>query len=145
MTAFSDELRIAVVARAGECCEYCHLPKRGQVATFPLDHVEPRSRGGETHLNNLALACPHCNAHKWARTAALDPVSGTTLPLFNPRTQVWRDHFQWSEEEPGVLRGKTPCGRATIAQLQINHPEMLAIRQLLASLGLFAEIQDHDR
>jgi 5-methylcytosine-specific restriction endonuclease McrA len=56
MTLFSDEVRDAVVARAGARCEYCHLPTRGQVATFPIDHVLPRSRGGETILDNLALA-----------------------------------------------------------------------------------------
>lgn len=39
MTAFSDEVRDAVVSRAGGRCEYCHLPTRGQVATFPIDHV----------------------------------------------------------------------------------------------------------
>jgi hypothetical protein len=140
MTAFSDELRAAVVARAGERCEYCHLPKRGQVATFPIDHVLPHSSGGETILANLALACHHCNAHKWAHTVGIDPVSGASLPLFNPRTEVWSDHFQWFVQEPGVLEGKTARGRATIAQLQINDPDMIAIRQLLASLGLFTEI-----
>jgi hypothetical protein len=141
MTAFSDDIRAAVTARAGERCEYCHLPKRGQVATFPIDHVVPRSSGGQTVLENLAFACPHCNAHKWASTSATDPVSGTLVTLFNPRTDGWPDHFQWSTTEPGVLEGKTPRGRATISQLQINHSEMVAIRQLLAALGLFPEIR----
>jgi 5-methylcytosine-specific restriction endonuclease McrA len=93
MTAFSDELRAAVVARAGARCEYCHLPTRGQVATFPIDHILPRSSGGETILENLALACPHCNAHKWAHASASDPLSGAMQPLFNPRSEVWADHF----------------------------------------------------
>ncbi|MHB1422667.1 MAG: HNH endonuclease [Gemmataceae bacterium] len=141
MTVFSGEARDAVVARAGGCCEYCHLPTRGQVATFPIDHVLPRSSGGETILDNLALACPHCNAHKWAHTTALDPLSGASVHLFNPRRQMWLDHFQWSSQELGLLEGKTPCGRATIVQLHINDPDMAAIRQLLATLGLFAEIQ----
>jgi hypothetical protein len=140
MTVFSAEVRDAVVGRAGGRCEYCHLPTRGQVATFPIDHVLPRSSGGETILDNLALACPHCNAHKWAHTAGIEPVSGTSVPLFRPRRDSWPDHFQWSVQEVGVLEGKTPCGRATIALLQINDPDMVAIRQLLATLGLFTEI-----
>ena len=140
MTLFSDQMRAAVVARAGERCEYCHLPKRGQVATFPIDHILPRGMGGETALENLALACPHCNAHKWAYTSARDPDSGESVPLFNPRTDVWSEHFQWSAQEPGFLEGKTPCARATIAQLQINDAEMVSIRQLLATLGIFPEI-----
>ena len=85
MTVFSDEVRDAVLARAGARCEYCHLSTRGQVATFPIDHVVPRSGGGETILANLALACPHCNAHKWVHTTGTDPVSGASLSLFNPR------------------------------------------------------------
>ena len=141
MTVFSDVVRDAVVARAGGCCEYCHLPTRGQVATFPIDHVLPRSSGGETILDNLALACPHCNAHKWAHTASLDPSSGASVPLFHPRRQSWAEHFQWSVQEIGVLEGKTPCGRATIAQLHVNDADMVNIRQLLASLGLFTEIK----
>jgi len=140
MTAFSDEVRDAVAGRAGDRCEYCHLPTRGQVATFPIDHVLPRSSGGETILDNLALACPHCNAHKWAHTSGVDPLSGATVPLFHPRRQLWPDHFQWSVQELGVLEGKTSCGRATIAQLHINDADIVSIRQLLATLGLFAEI-----
>lgn len=140
MTAFTDEMRDAVVTRAGGRCEYCHLSTRGQVATFPIDHVLPRSDGGETNLANLALACPHCNAHKWAHTTGTDPVSGASQPLFHPRVDVWQEHFQWSSESPGVLAGKTPRGRATISQLQMNAADMVAIRQLLATLGLFAEI-----
>jgi len=145
MTVFSDEVRAAVIARAGGRCEYSHLSTAGQVATFPIDHVVPRSSGGLTVLDNLALACPHCNAHKWVYTSATDPVSGAFVPLFNPRTQLWSDHFQWSSRDSGVLEGKTPCGRATIALLQINDPDMLAIRQLLASVGLFAQIDDGAR
>jgi hypothetical protein len=40
------------------------------------------------------------------------------------------------------LQGKTSCGRATIGLLQINDADMLTIRQLLASAGLFTEIEN---
>jgi hypothetical protein len=62
------------------------------------------------------------------------------VPLFNPRNQIWSDHFQWSNENRGILEGKTPCGLATIALLQINDSDMLTIRQLLARVGLFADL-----
>jgi HNH endonuclease len=140
MTFISETVRAAVVARAEERCEYCHLPTRGQVATFPVDHVTPRSSGGATSLDNLALACPHCNGSKWKHVDGVDPLSGLSARLFNPRTEAWADHFNWSREQHGVIEGKTAIGRATIARLQMNHPDVLAVRQLLAELGLFADV-----
>lgn len=49
--------------------------------------------------------------------------------------------FQWSIETLGFLEGRTAIGRATIDRLQINDSDMVRLRQLLAELGLFAELQ----
>ena len=46
MSRFAEPIRVAVAARAGDRCEYCRLPTRGQVATFPIDHIAPQSAGG---------------------------------------------------------------------------------------------------
>jgi hypothetical protein len=54
--------------------------------------------------------------------------------LFNPRIQVWEDHFESSPSNPGELQGKTPIGRATIARLQMNHLAMLFARQIGAAM-----------
>ena len=140
MSVVSDATRQTIVARAGQRCEYCHLPTQGQVATFPIDHLIPQIAGGPTSLDNLALACPSCNGHKWKHSEGIDPLSGTACRVFNPRTDIWSHHFRWSREPVGQLEGLTPCGRATIARLQINHPDLLALRRLLATLGLFPEV-----
>jgi hypothetical protein len=137
VSAFSDSRRAEVTARAGHRCEYCHLPTRGQVATFPIDHVIPRTAGGTTALDNLALTCPHCNAHKWTAVAGVDPDTGADAPLFHPRRDGWEDHFEWAAS--GVLAGRTPVGRATIAGLRMNDPDMVELRTLLAELVLFPE------
>jgi hypothetical protein len=139
VSAFSDVRRAEVASRAGHRCEYCRLPTRGQVATFPIDHIIPRNRGGTTDLANLALTCPHCNAHKWTAAEGTDPDTGATTPLFNPRQDAWSDHFAWSADRPGELIGRTPVGRATIHALRINDADMVALRTLLAELGLFPE------
>ncbi len=136
MSVVSDALRAVVEERAGHRCEYCHLPTRGQVATFPVDHAIPQSDGGLTEPDNLVLACPHCNAHKWAHTTGIDPATGKSHPLFNPRKDRWERHFRWSESDPTTLEGKTPRGRGTIERLQMNHTNLLDIRRLLAALGL---------
>src|ERR1700752_5332152 len=87
-----------VVERAGNRCEYCQLSQLGQEATFHIDHVIPRAAGGPTTTDNLALACVACSLRKWARQTATDPETGGEVPLFNPRTQAWTDHFRWEGE-----------------------------------------------
>lgn len=139
MSAFSEVRRAEVAARASHRCEYCRLPTRGQVATFPIDHIVPRRDGGTTDLRNLALTCPHCNAHKWTAATGPDPTTGETAALFNPRTDDWETHFVWAGDGSGALRGLTATARATIAALHINDADMLTLRVLLAELGLFPE------
>ena len=132
-------MRAAVEARAGHACEYCRLPQQGQVARFPIDHILPRSSGGQTDLQNLALACPHCNAHKWVHAHGIDPHTGERFSLFNPRSDRWSDHFQWSTQPPYQIEGTTACGRATVDRLRMNDSNVLEVRRLLWELGIFAE------
>jgi hypothetical protein len=139
LSLFPDALRQSVFVRAGGRCEYCLLASRLQIGTFPLDHIIPRSAGGKTEENNLALACAHCNACKWAHVDGLDEQEGVLVRLFHPRHDAWNNHFRWSVVRPGELEGQTPIGRATIARLRVNHPEVVEIRRLLTALGLFAE------
>jgi hypothetical protein len=136
MTLVSPNLREAVVQRAAGRCEYCRLAQQTQVATFPVDHVVPVAEDGETALANLALACPRCNAAKWRRITATDPVSGETVPLFNPRTQAWKEHFRWAQADATVVEGLTAVGRATVVGLELNHPRHLEVRRWLIVLGM---------
>jgi hypothetical protein len=136
MNTIATWLRDMVVRRAGNRCEYCQLPAQLQVGGFEVDHILPRSRGGLTEVANLALACPHCNARKWAHIDGEDPESGQTVVLFNPRTQRWADHFQWSVQHPFEIAGTSVHGRATVARLQMNHPDLVSIRRLLAAVGI---------
>jgi hypothetical protein len=108
----------------------------GQVATFPVDHIIPQTSGGLTIPENLALACPHCNAHKWSHTDGIDPDGGGTSRLFNPRTDTWSGHFEWSRDGNLEIIGLTPIGRATVTRLQMNAPDVLIARRLLTQLGI---------
>ena len=117
MSGIAASLRDEVVLRAGGRCEYCGLSQAGQEATFHIDHVVPRSAGGSTEADNLALACVSCSLRKWARQAAPDPETGEDAPLFSPRAERWADHFQW---EGVVVVPLTPTGRATTATLAMN-------------------------
>lgn len=92
--------------------------------------------GGASDPSNLALACPHCNAHKWIFTDGLDPQTGERVPLFNPRLDDWSEHFTWSNVVLGELLSKTAIARATTQRLRMNDSRMIELRQLLFELGL---------
>lgn len=126
MSDISAALHEEIVLRAGNRCEYCGLSQLGQEAAFHVDHVVPRSAGGPTAASNLALACVSCSLRKWAKQTAADPDSGREVDLFNPRTQIWNEHFRWEGER---VVGLTPTGRATVGSLAMNRLLILAIRQ----------------
>ncbi|MFZ5819125.1 MAG: HNH endonuclease [Chloroflexota bacterium] len=132
MQPVTERLRRLVVQRAANRCEYCGLSQEGQEATFHVDHVIPVVAGGETVPENLALACVSCSLRKAAREKAIDPLSGEEAPLYNPRRDMWDEHFHWD----GIyLVGLTATGRATAEALQMNRRLILAIRNEEARLG----------
>jgi len=132
MTDISPDLHAEVVLRAGHRCEYCRLAQVGQEATFHIDHVVPRTAGGATTADSLALACVSCALRKWAKRTATDPDSGDDVPLFNPRTHTWAEHFRWEGVRIVPL---TSTGRATVAALAMNRPLIIAIRHEEAARG----------
>ncbi len=126
----------AVARRAGHRCEYCRAPQVVFNSTFEIEHIQPVSLGGTDDLTNLALACRGCNGHKSAATVGTDPMSGLSVPLFNPRVDVWNQHFQY-DADAGTIDGITPTGRATVARLGMNDPVQLTARGFWVALGLF--------
>ena len=113
--------------RAALRCEYCGVSQEHQEATFHIDHVTPRSAGGETALDNLALACVSCSLRKGARRSAADPATGESAPLLDPRKDLGTDHLRPSDD--GWFLGLTPTGRATIELLKMNRPLAVALRR----------------
>lgn len=123
-----------VLERARGCCEYCKSQARFATQSFSTEHIVPRHLGGETSLDNLALACQGCNNHKYTKAEARDPVSDSIVPLFHPRQQRWHDHFAWSDDFTLVV-GLTPTGRATIQALHLNREELVNLRRVLYTMG----------
>ena len=74
--------RRAIFARDGSRCQYCTAPAES------IDHVVPRSRGGEHTWENVVAACRPCNARKRDRL-----LSETTMVLRRhpsvPRELTW--------------------------------------------------------
>ena len=84
---------------------------------------------------NLALSCQGCNNHKYTKVESFDPAGSAVVPLFNPRTQRWHDHFTWSNDATLVL-GLTPTGRATVIALRLNREGIVNLRRVLYRHGL---------
>ena len=81
-------------------CQYCRRsPVRSELS---VDHVVPRSRGGETSWENVVASCVKCNTKKGGRTpqeARMDlqtkprkPAQNPmlTLKLDNPKYESWK-------------------------------------------------------
>ena len=134
MSTIPEAVRERVRQRAGHRCEYCLSPQALIMGRLQVDHVLPRAKGGSNAEDNLCLACELCNQYKWTKTEAVDPQSGATVPLFNPRQQAWHEHFGWSENSVEVL-GKSDCGRATIVALRLNNPLAKAVRRNWVKAG----------
>jgi hypothetical protein len=113
-------------------CEYCLSPAAFSTQPFAVDHVIPRSRGGRSALENLALSCG-CNGYKGDRTHARDPKTRRVVPLFHPRRQRWARHFAWTEDLLRI-RGRTAVGRATVRALRLNRPELVNLRRVLMAI-----------
>jgi hypothetical protein len=126
-----EKLRQIVSERAHGCCEYCQTSEENSGQIMPVDHIDP---DGGDDLENLCLACWNCNSSKHKATTAPDPKTGDMVPLFNPRQQVWSEHFEWTENGL-VIQGLTVIGRATVARLKMNRPLILVARQRWIEAG----------
>ncbi|NEP12469.1 MAG: HNH endonuclease [Symploca sp. SIO2C1] len=132
MATIPASLRRLVIQRADNRCEYCGISQLGQVATFHIDHIVPVVADGETVSENLALACVSCSLRKGARQELEDLDKGEVLSIFNPRQQLWKEHFAWKGVQ---VVGLTATGRATVQALDLNRLTMLAIRSEEELLG----------
>jgi HNH endonuclease len=124
----------AVAERADGCCEYCRSQARFAIQAFSVEHIIPRSQGGKTTLDNLALSCQGCNNHKYNKTEASDRLSGNLVLLYHPRQQRWSEHFAWNDDFTLII-GLTPTGRATVDTLQLNREGVVNLRLVLYMMG----------
>jgi len=89
-----------VFARDANRCQYCG--RSFPTSELSLDHVIPRSRGGEASWQNIVCSCVDCNARKGGRTPReagmkliRTPVRPKHSPLLavklnNPKYESWK-------------------------------------------------------
>ena len=72
-------------ARDGHRCQYCG--KNAPPQQLSMDHVVPRSRGGQTTWENIVCCCVKCNTRKGGRTpkeARMQLLKTPSKPRYNP-------------------------------------------------------------
>jgi len=74
--------RRGVFARDGHRCQYCGA------AAESIDHVVPRSKGGEHTWENVVAACRPCNVRKGDRLLPATTMHLRTRPVA-PRESTW--------------------------------------------------------
>ena len=84
--------RTSILLRDANTCQYCGTTPGKSKLT--IDHVTPRSKGGQHIWTNLVAACKRCNQKKGAYTPAeasmrllrkpIEPTYATLVLLSNP-------------------------------------------------------------
>ena len=90
-------------------CQYCGVRVSSQ--ELNLDHVIPRSLGGQTTWENIVTCCVPCNARKGGSTpeaVGMRPISRPVRPSRLPGLSItinmqnapdaWRDYLYWNVE-----------------------------------------------
>ena len=85
-----------IYKRDGYSCQYC-----GSTRDLTIDHVIPRSKGGEDTWENLVACCDKCNAAKGnkylhetnmkLRSKPKAPISKVMLELERTKVSEWRE------------------------------------------------------
>lgn len=130
----SIALRRRLVEADDHRCAYCHTTQSHSGNPMVVDHVHPRSKGGDTTFENLCFSCYRCNLFKRSLVEAIDPLSGETTLLFHPRRDHWSEHFAWNEAGLHIV-GLTPVGRATVTALNVNNAVIMDARRNWVRLG----------
>lgn len=133
-TKIARETRRRVESAARLRCGYCQTQQI--VVGYPLhvEHIVPEAVGGSSVEENLWLACSVCNNAKGTQTTGQDPLTGQEVTLFNPREQIWSEHFAWSADGVQII-GLTATGRATVVALRLNTPLRMQSRQRWVLVG----------
>lgn len=129
-----NKLKELLFGRANGLCEYCKSPANISSQPFVIEHIIPKSKGGETTENNLALSCQGCNNHKYNKISGIDTVTQEDVKLFHPRNQTWKEYFSWSDDVLEIL-GINATGRVTVEELKLNRQELKNLRKLLTDVG----------
>jgi len=121
--------------RAGGICEYCRISIEDTYLGGEIDHILSLKHGGETQPSNLALACQPCNRRKGTDLGSISAASGILIRFFNPRTDLWSEHFRVNEN--AAIEPLSEIGDVTARILRFNDLDRLIERKGLIEIGQY--------
>ena len=130
VTYVPQALRRAVRERAGNCCEYCGIREEDTEFGCEVDHIISEKHMGRTEADNLALSCFFCNRNKGSDIGSVrSSEDATIIRFFNPRTDIWSEHFAFDAQRHIVPA--TDIGHVTARILGFNTENRILERQAL--------------
>ncbi len=126
--------RKLVIERAGHRCEYCRVLEYLSAFDYHIDHIIGIQHGGPDTILNFAYVCSPCNWKKGPNISTILNLNSPLIPLFNPRTQNWTEHF---ETKNGLITPLSIVGEATIKLLELNTPNKVEERYEMMLAGFY--------
>lgn len=119
-----------VARRAEFQCEYCLMPDSQAYSFYKhqVDHIISLKHRGGNSIDNLAYACFTCNVNKGPDVGSIHDETGTFVGFYNPRTDIWAEHFRLHLFRIDPL---TDIGWVTAITLQFNTEERIASRRII--------------
>lgn len=118
----------SVSPRAKNRCGYCGIHQVNTEFGCEVDHIISEKHNGRTELDNLAFACFFCNRNKGTDVCSIRSTDASVfVRFFNPRTDVWSDHFAYSLHRRIVP--KTDVGLVTARIFGFNAENRLLERE----------------
>lgn len=91
-----------IYLRDNSTCQYCG--KKKPLTELNLDHVIPKSQGGQSTWENIVCSCIKCNLHKGGRT----PKEAHMKLLTHPRQPRWSPFSGPISRDPVAYRAWKP-------------------------------------
>ena len=94
-----------IIWRDNNQCQYC--AKTFSTSELTVDHIIPKSRGGEKSWTNLVASCKKCNQKKGCRTpkeCGMIPIHKPTKPKItilktnNKINELWKNYL-WEKND----------------------------------------------
>lgn len=133
MSYIPENIRKTVRQRAFRCCEYCLISEDTIFLSHEVDHIISLKHGGNNDISNLALACALCNRYKGTDIGSI--YSGNFMRFFNPRIDIWTEHFRLDDS---FIQ---PLGEITAKIFGLNNVDRIIERQIYIESGKYPTLR----